>query len=71
MAGRSLQVAGCRVFHLCTDLWCHSGRNPVPFSQYIRVGLVRCHMTHTLSAETKEYSSSLKQGKIFPYKVIS
>lgn len=67
MASGSLPVTGCRAVHLCTPLWCLSGRNPVPSPRKtnITVGLVRCHVMHRFSAETKEYSSSLKQGKLF------
>ena len=72
MASESLPVTRCRALHLCAPLWCCSGRNSVhsPRRTDVTVGLARCHVTHKLSAETKDYSSSLKQGKIFPRKLI-
>lgn len=71
-ASEFLPVTRYRTIHLCAPLWCSSGRNLLYYLQRTEVtaGLVRCHVTHTLSVETKECSLHLKQGKIVPHTVI-
>lgn len=68
LASESLLVAGCRAVHLCTPFWCHSGRNPVPCprSTDATVRLAICHLTHTLSAETKRAHIQSETKKDIP-----
>lgn len=42
---------------------------PLPAGTNLAMGLTKCHMTHVLK-QNKEYTLSLKQEKIFSYKVI-